>query len=326
MIKSPIFYLVVFWFFFVLSGCQQTLTTKPKAWCPWCPESPPTTTPTNRQCFSTSPTSQRTKGSVFLLAAGANTGELTETSTDIDNFSQIVQRHFNIPKSQVCRLTNVFKAELENALVSLKQRLINDDFVIIYFSGHGGYIPDDNGDEKDFFDEALITYDVKGKDYPRVADILRDDRFTALVNAFPTDRVLTVMDTCFSSGMYLKESQPNAWLANARVKFFVKGEIGTQAPSSQTNNNRIIKNEMGHFDALEGLLLAAASEKQKALEIPNQGGLFTLKLVHQLKKRGNLRRAFAQAAQQVQETTRSGQFQQMPDAIGKWEVVVEYNK
>jgi len=303
----------------IVSACQQTPPIKSKGWFSWGKSTIPT--PTNRQCFSTAPTKPRTKSTFFMLAAGADTGDLTETSTDIDNFSQIVQQHFKIPNTQICKLTNAFKAELENALHSLKQHLINNDLVIIYFSGHGSHIADDNGDEEDGWDEALVTYDIKGKSDADVkaTDILRDDRFTALVNALPTDKILTVMDTCFSLGMYLKKKPSNSLLAKARTKSLVKGEIGTQAPRLQTGST--IKNEKGNFDALKGLLLAAAAENEKALEIPNQGGLFTLKFVQQFKALGNIELAFTQASRQVQKETQSGKFKQTPQDIGKWEVL-----
>jgi len=67
------------------------------------------------------------------------------------------------------------------------------------------------------------------------------------------------------------------------------------------------------------LLLAAASEDQKALEIPNQGGLFTTKFVQQLKEQRDIKQAFMQTVPQVQ--TQSKMFQQTPQAIGEWEVV-----
>ncbi|MDM8566918.1 hypothetical protein QUF74_14870 [Candidatus Halobeggiatoa sp. HSG11] len=95
----------------------------------------------------------------------------------------------------------------------------------------------------------------------------------------------------------------------------VKGEIGTQLPKFSKDKNGIA----GNFDILKGLLLAAASEDQKALEIPNQGGLFTTKFVQQLKKYGDIKQAFVKTIPQVQ--TQSNKFQQTPQAIGKWEVV-----
>ena len=318
MIKSPILYLVGLLLILNMSACQQTPPIKSKSGSGSRGKST-IPTPTNRPCFSTAPTKPRTKSTVFMLAAGADTVDLTETSTDINNFSQTVQQHFKIPNTQICKLTNAFKAELENALHSLKQHLINNDLVIIYFSGHGSHVADDNGDERDGWDEALVTYDIEGKTNPKATDVLRDDHFTMLVNALPTDKVLTVMDTCFSSGMYLKKSSSNSLLAKARSKFLVKGEIGTQAPRLQTNS--AIKNENGNFDPLKGLLLAAAAENEKALEIPNQGGLFTLRFVQQLKKLGDIKPAFEQAAQQVKEETQSGKFKQTPQDIGKWEVL-----
>ncbi|MDZ4852316.1 MAG: DUF4384 domain-containing protein, partial [Pirellulaceae bacterium] len=36
------------------------------------------------------------------------------------------------------------------------------DTVVIYYSGHGGQIPDDNGDEADMLDEFLVPYDYMG--------------------------------------------------------------------------------------------------------------------------------------------------------------------
>lgn len=299
----------------ILSSCQQTVKqtsiVQPKDLIEHLIINA-TATSTNRKCFTTP---QRTTNTVFMLAAGANTGELTETANDVETFSQTMQQHLNIPNDQICKLTNVFKAELENALHSLKQQVINGDLVIIYFSGHGGHIQDDNGDEKDGWDEALITYDIQSKKDidVKASDVLRDDHFIALVNKLTTAKVLTVMDTCFSSDMYLGQSQLTS--NNVRIKSLVKGEIGTQLPKLSKNKNRIA----GDFDTLKGLLLAAASEDQKALEIPNQGGLFTTKFIHQLKEHGDIKQAFVQAVPQVQ--TQSNKFQQTPQAIGKWEVI-----
>ena len=36
----------------------------------------------------------------------------------------------------------------------------DDDRVLIYFSGHGTHVPDDNGDEPDERDEALMLHDI----------------------------------------------------------------------------------------------------------------------------------------------------------------------
>lgn len=37
----------------------------------------------------------------------------------------------------------------------------SDDTVVIQFSGHGSFVPDDDGDEPDGTDECICPYDVK---------------------------------------------------------------------------------------------------------------------------------------------------------------------
>jgi hypothetical protein len=327
MIKSPQFYLMGL-LLILVSGCQQTSPVgEPKSWF-WFEKESNTPPSTNRQCFSKSSTpEQRTQSTVFMLAAGANTGKLTKTSSDLENFSQAMQGYFKIPQSQICQLPNVFKAELETALQSLNALMASHDLVIIYFSGHGTFIEDNNGDEADRWDEILVTYDSQCKkkvkdDKVKDDDGLRDDYFVKLVNHLPTDRVLTVMDTCFSSGMVLGSSLPNPLLANARSKILVKGECGTQAPSLQSDKKNLIKNEVGNLDSLKGLLLAAADEKQNAFEI-EKGGLFTVEFVEQLRQYADLKKAFEQTVQQVQEITRESKSPQTPQAIGKWEILEE---
>jgi len=69
-------------------------------------------------------------------------------------------------------------------------------------------------------------------------------------------------------------------------------------------------------------LLAAADEKQTALEI-EKGGLFTVQFVKQLSQNTDIKKAFEQTAQQVQEITRNSQSLQTPQAIGRWEILEE---
>jgi hypothetical protein len=314
MIKSPQFYLIGL-LFILISGCQSTPDIIKSPSGEECTTPPPP--PTNRQCFSKASTPERTQSTVFMLAAGADTEKLTKTSFDIENFSQAMQGYFKIPQSQICQLPNAFKAEIEAALQSLNKHLADNDLVIIYFSGHGTFIEDNNGDEKDGWDEILVTYDSQCKEKVKDDDGLRDDYFVKLVNRLPTDRVLTVMDTCFASGMVLGASLLHPLLVNARSKFLVKEPWGTQGPQF---GEKPIKNDVGNLDSLKGLLLAAADEKQTALEI-EKGGLFTFKFVEQLSQYADIKKAFEQTAQQVQEITRNSQSPQTPQAIGRWEIL-----
>ena len=268
---------------------------------------------TNRQCF-TDISAQRTEKTVFMLAAGANVGKLTMTSFDLKNFSQAMQKHFEIPKSQICQLPNAFKAEMQAALQSLNKVLIPNDLVIIYFSGHGTQITDDNGDEQDGADEVLVTYDIKCKRKIIKDDYWRDDNFVSSVNSLVTNRILTVMDTCHAAGAILGPSSPQ--LKNSRSKYFVKGIFGDVEHTYYPDN--IIKNKTVNFNTLKGLLLAASGEAQEAREFPDKGGIFTANFLENFNK--NFKRAFLQTIKDTKKDTKNSQ---IPQAIGNWEVIEE---
>ncbi|MDM8568650.1 caspase family protein [Thiotrichales bacterium HSG1] len=271
---------------------------------------------TNRQCFTDIPAQRTKKNTVFMLAAGANVGDLTMTSSDLKNFSQAMQKRFEIPKSQICQLPNAFTTEMQTALKALNKILIPNDLVIIYFSGHGTQINDDNGDEKDGADEVLVTYDSKCKSNLTKDDNWRDDNFVSSVNSLSTNRILTVMDTCHSAGAILS---PNLFqLKNARSKYFVKGIFGDiELSYNKHGKKNFIKNETGNFDSLKGLLLAATGERQKAFEV-DTGGLFTTILLDNFSE--NLRQAFLQTTKYIKQGTRNDQIPQM---IGNWKVIEE---
>ncbi|HEW97375.1 MAG TPA: hypothetical protein ENF37_01845, partial [Beggiatoa sp.] len=80
MIKLLQFYLMGL-LLILIFGCQQTALLKsgPVGKCTM-----PPPLPTNRECFSSalSP-DQRSQNTVFMLAMGANTGNLTKTSSDL---------------------------------------------------------------------------------------------------------------------------------------------------------------------------------------------------------------------------------------------------
>ena len=73
------------------------------------------------------------------------------------------------------------------------------DRVILYYSGHGSFTPDLDGDEPDGVDEVLVTHDVRrvtlnGK--RALTGVVTDDRLASLVAAIPSDNVLIIVDAC----------------------------------------------------------------------------------------------------------------------------------
>jgi len=91
------------------------------------------------------------------------------------------------------------------AFATLENKLQPGDMVVIHYSGHGQQIYDDNGDEIDGLDEALIPYDAFAKfmyNYKGESH-LRDDELGALLNGLrmktgPNGQVLVMLDSCHS--------------------------------------------------------------------------------------------------------------------------------
>ncbi len=70
---------------------------------------------------------------------------------------------------------------------ALPGRIAAGDQIVIYMSGHGTQIPDDNGDEDDGFDEALPAVDAvplpPGAERFDMTNVIRDDRIGQLIDA-----------------------------------------------------------------------------------------------------------------------------------------------
>ena len=86
------------------------------------------------------------------------------------------------------------KPTKQNILDEFKKLLINSvsgDLLFFLYSGHGSYILDRNGDEKDGYDELLVSCDLQG--------ILDDELKTIILQYLKKDVTLFAMfDSCFS--------------------------------------------------------------------------------------------------------------------------------
>ena len=66
---------------------------------------------------------------------------------------------------------------------------VENDIILIHYSGHGTYVEDKNGDEIDGYDEALYLYD----------GVLTDDKMNEMLQKIPAGvTVALLLDSCFS--------------------------------------------------------------------------------------------------------------------------------
>lgn len=99
------------------------------------------------------------------------------------------------------------KEGIVRAFTKLARQSKKGDYLYIHFSCHGQQMVDDNGDEADGLDEALIPYDAcrrytKGK-YEGEKH-LRDDELEVLLDRLraavgPSGRLIVVLDACHSA-------------------------------------------------------------------------------------------------------------------------------
>lgn len=103
--------------------------------------------------------------------------------------------------------TQATKDNVVEALRRLQRETSTGDYIYIHFSCHGQQIADDNGDEQDGLDEALIFYDTERK-YAEGRFIgknhLRDDDIEKLLNSIrlktgPSGNVIVAFDACNSA-------------------------------------------------------------------------------------------------------------------------------
>jgi metacaspase-1 len=87
---------------------------------------------------------------------------------------------------------------IKEALRWLCEGAVAGDNLFMHYSGHGGSMKDDDGDEEDGMDETLVPVDYNTK-----GQIRDDDLFDLLVNRVPAECNLTVVMDCCHSGSIL---------------------------------------------------------------------------------------------------------------------------
>lgn len=98
------------------------------------------------------------------------------------------------------------KNGMVKALDDLYNKVGEGDIVYFQFSGHGQQIEDDNGDEKDGYDEALVPYDADGRYDPvtyKGQNHFRDDLLGEKLNKIrkkigPKGSLVVLIDACHS--------------------------------------------------------------------------------------------------------------------------------
>lgn len=137
---------------------------------------------------------------------GFQISPLRSAVDDADKMDRFFRKHLNIPKKRIVRLSDeqATKAAILKQLDKLARCVKKGDQVLIYYSGHGEQIPDDNGDEIDQYDEVLVSYDATYNiDTGLLENLITDDEMNAALQKIEEKGASTVVisDACHSGSI-----------------------------------------------------------------------------------------------------------------------------
>src|SRR5215213_4317569 len=118
----------------------------------------------------------------------------------------LVKNGFNLNNVDSLLNEKATKKNILAALDALYERAKEGDIVVFHFSGHGQQIEDDNGDESDGYDEAMIPYDAMAMYDPvnyKGQNHLRDDELGAKLSRIRSKigskgSLVVIIDACHS--------------------------------------------------------------------------------------------------------------------------------
>jgi hypothetical protein len=155
------------------------------------------------------------------------------------------------------------KATRSNILLEFKNLLVNSkegDLLFFLYSGHGSYALDRNRDEKDGYDELIVSCDLQG---------ILDDELKSLIQTFlkPKVTLFALFDSCFSGSVldlkyqyldslnYEKYTENDKQLDTHGSVFMISG-----CTDDQTSADAFINNKAS--GALTWSLLESLKEKK----------------------------------------------------------------
>jgi hypothetical protein len=229
-------------------------------------------------------------GEYPILAKGAKLDpNLPGIDLDLDNMRQ-VSKIMGFQPSQVRVLFNgdaTYNRVVHELNTWVRDGVRPEDPVLVYFSGHGTFVPDKNGDESDGRDEVLVMSDtgrVRTKDSVTLDNVLVDDQLGALLDKVPSRRILVLVDACHSGTSTREIVIDDRHLGESLVfpKFYYYDGMPTgEAPATRATS---AEESPANFATL-----SAAKDTQTAVAT-YKGGLFTLGLLDSIKKAAAARR------------------------------------
>lgn len=145
----------------------------------------------------------------LIVAIGDYTGtewRQISSANDIPLIRSALQKQgFQSNNIQILQDSAATKSNIVKSFEDLIDQSSKGDIVVVHFSSHGQQVEDDNNDELDGYDEAIVAYGAPAK-YKEGYDFskhLRDDELEVLLNRLrakvgPAGDVMVLVDACHS--------------------------------------------------------------------------------------------------------------------------------
>jgi hypothetical protein len=136
-----------------------------------------------------------------------SSGDLWAPKFDLEDMVNFLQNVLGVPAGNIIQLGEnaATKSNVVLAFNELDGKESKDTIVIIYYSGHGGQVPDSNGDESDDRDEFIAMYGVRAVP-GGYEGILTDDELEALLEKLESVYIIVILDSCYSGEMMYTEA------------------------------------------------------------------------------------------------------------------------
>ncbi|MCB9251214.1 MAG: caspase family protein [Flavobacteriales bacterium] len=171
--------------------------------------------------------------------------------------ASLIKQGFNEKDILVLRDAEATKDGILKAIDShLIERSSKDGIAVFHYSGHGQQLMDDNGDEPDGYDEALVSYNANLRYIPGVytgQNHIRDEELGGRMEILrrklgPKGNVLVILDACHSG-------------SGTRGGDAIRKHRGTDKPCAPEGYDQTLKGKKADNNAISG---KASDEKNLA--------------------------------------------------------------
>jgi len=213
------------------------------------------------------------KTSLYGLIIGINDYQQLKEKYDLSGavpdalgmYSALLEHGWGEDKITLLTDSSATKEAILGNIESIFYQAKEDDYVLIYYSGHGTFVADTDGDEQDGVDEAIVPWDYK---YEDISTLILDDELTEIFSTSRTTKGAVIFDSC-NSGGFINRS--------VYAKSFKEKTITFKELQLSGSN--------GDLDQFNFPVLTASSQNEYAYEDPEYlgHGVFTYFLLEGFK-------------------------------------------